>query len=247
MSELISELLKERMILPPRILLYSSPGWGKSTFAASMPNPIFLDCEDGLSGLTVNSFPTIEKFDDLIKYLNLLIMEKHDYKTIVLDSVSSIERLILSHLCKIHNKKSIASWGYGEGYSLALNLWYDIMQILDKIRKQKITIMLLGHAEVKTISPPNVDPYDKYVITIYNKTAYALSQWTDIVLFGDHRVYTADTSQGAKKVSKGIGQGIRIIYTDERPAFFAKSRPNINFEIEIPEVDGWKTFKQNIK
>ena len=42
---------------PPRIVMYGVGGVGKSTFAASAPNPIFIPVEDGISTLDVDAFP----------------------------------------------------------------------------------------------------------------------------------------------------------------------------------------------
>ena len=40
---------------PPRIVMYGVGGVGKSTFAASAPNPIFIPVEDGISTLDVDA------------------------------------------------------------------------------------------------------------------------------------------------------------------------------------------------
>ena len=67
----------ERAVKPPRILIYGKEGIGKTWFAAGMPNPIFLPLEDGLgSGISCDSFPLIERYQDLIKNLKDLIKGK---------------------------------------------------------------------------------------------------------------------------------------------------------------------------
>ena len=87
----LKSLIKKQEKKPPRILLYSIPGWGKSTFASSMPKPIFIDLEDGLEGIKAESFETPKSLDDIYSYIKLLIKEKHDYKTVVIDTVSSLD------------------------------------------------------------------------------------------------------------------------------------------------------------
>ena len=53
----ISSITKGREARPPRIMIYGSEGIGKSTFAALVPNPVFVQTEDGLSEIDCSKFP----------------------------------------------------------------------------------------------------------------------------------------------------------------------------------------------
>jgi hypothetical protein len=52
----------------PRVLVFGVQKIGKSTFAASAPNPIFLPIkgEDGIDALDVARFPMANTIDDVI-------------------------------------------------------------------------------------------------------------------------------------------------------------------------------------
>jgi len=49
-------------------------------------------------------------------------------------------------------------------------------------------------------------------------------EWCDAVLCAAYKVYTTEEQQGMRQRTTGIGDGERILYTQERPAFLAKNR-----------------------
>src|SRR5688572_16219699 len=86
-------------IKPPRIVLYGVRGIGKTTFGASAPSPIFIRTEDGLAGLEVDTFDLATSYQDVVQQIRHLIDAQHNYKTLVLDSMSVLEQLIWEHVC----------------------------------------------------------------------------------------------------------------------------------------------------
>jgi hypothetical protein len=240
----LKSLIKQRPQLPPRILIYTIPGWGKSTLAASMPNPVFIDIEDGLSGLTVDAFPVPGKYEAIEDYIRALINEDHQYKTVVIDTLSSLEKLIFAKVCKDHNKENIEAFGYAKGYVYAMQHWNKIIDGMDKLRAKGIAPVLLAHSEIKTINDPIVDAYDKYILRLHRHPASMIMQWADNIFFGTHKTIVSKQGEGFNQKAKGIGQGERVVYTEERPAFTAKSRMNLPFEVEIPKENGWSAISQ---
>ena len=211
-----------------------------------MPKPIFLDAEDGLMGIDVDSFPQIETYEQLEEYIRVLINESNGYKTVVLDTMSSIEKLIWDRVCRDHDKASIELFGYAKGYVLAMTYWEKILTGLELLRKKGIAPVLLAHSEIKTFNSPVVEPYDKYVLKLHRHAANRLTEWCDNIFFGDHRIIVSQKGEGFNKKAKGVGQGERVLYTEERPAFLAKSRMVLPFEIEIPKENGWASITQHI-
>src|ERR1700677_1460051 len=76
-----------KLFKPVRIMIHSVDGCGKTTFASQAPKPIFLASEDGTSQFDVARFPAVETWQDIIDGVRELTTAKHDYKTLVLDSV----------------------------------------------------------------------------------------------------------------------------------------------------------------
>ena len=77
-------------------------GTGKTTLGATFPKPIFIRIEDGLqavpSKIRPDAFPVVSKVDQLWEQLTTLIKEGHDYKTVVIDSVTQLETLFGEHV-----------------------------------------------------------------------------------------------------------------------------------------------------
>lgn len=241
----LKELIKKRPQLPPRILIYSIPGFGKSTLAASIPNPIFIDIEDGLSGLDVDAFQVPTEYEQVEEYIRLLINEEHGFKTVVIDTLSSLEKLIHDKVCRDHNKESVESFGYAKGYVYAMTYWNKIIDGMDVLRKKGVAPVLLAHSEVKTINDPIVDAYDKYIIRLHRHPTAMITQWCDNIFFGTHKTIVTKQGEGFNQTAKGIGSGERVIYTEERPAFTAKSRMDLPFEIDVPKINGWSAIMKN--
>lgn len=242
----LKSLIKERPQLPPRILVYTIPGWGKSTLAASMPKPVFIDIEDGLSGIEVDALPVPGKYDEVEEYIRALIKEDHQYKTVVIDTLSSLEKLIFARVCRDHEKNSIEEFGYAKGYVYAMQYWNKIIDGMDELRKKGVAPVLLAHSEIKTINDPIVDAYDKYILRLHRHPAAMITQWADNIFFGTHKTVVTKQGEGFNQTAKGIGQGERVLYTEERPAFVAKSRMELPFEIEIPKENGWSAIAEYI-
>ena len=88
----LANIHKATATLPPRIVIHGKEGVGKTTFAAKAPNAVFLQCEDGCpAGLEIETFGTLASYDNVVNAISALGREKHDYRTVVLDSIDAIE------------------------------------------------------------------------------------------------------------------------------------------------------------
>ena len=114
---MLENIRKGKTQSPPRILIYGCEGIGKSSFGASAPAPIFVPTEDGLDQIDCESFPLSETFEQFISYLTALVQEEHQYRSVIIDSLDWLERLIWSHVCAVYGVKSIekADGGFGKG------------------------------------------------------------------------------------------------------------------------------------
>ena len=59
---LLQKLTIGKTPAPPRVLIYSDPGVGKSSFAATAPKPVFIPLEDGLDQISCTKFPHVKDF-----------------------------------------------------------------------------------------------------------------------------------------------------------------------------------------
>lgn len=234
---------------PPRLILYSFEGFGKSSFGASALKPICLQTEDGLDEIGMPRFPKPETFDEAMGYLKTLYDEDHDYKTVVIDTVDWLEPLIWKHTCEVHGKGNIEDFGYGKGFTFALDGWTRLLSALDRLRNEKgMAVLLLAHAEVKRFDSPDVEPYDRYKMKLHKSVEAKITEWCDAVIFANYKIYTEKTDVGFnKKVIRGTGACERFMYTEERPAYKAKNRYSLPDELPFIKGEAWNTLMKCIK
>lgn len=225
---------------PPRIVVHGVGGIGKTTFAAGAPNPIFICTEDGLGVLDVPHFPIARTYDDVIGALEALLKESHQFETAVIDSVDHFEPMIWDSVCKDQGWKSIEEPGYGKGYIEAMTKWREYINLLDDLRdKRGMTVIQIVHTLIKRFNNPESEPYDRYIINLQERASSRIRDTSDVVLFANYKVLTVKTDVGFnKKIVRGKGEGDRVIYTSERPAFIAKNRYNLPHELPL----SWEDF-----
>jgi hypothetical protein len=197
--------------------------------------PVFIPVEDGLSSIDCEHFPLATKYADVIAALGALYTEPHEYRTVVLDSVDWLERLIFADVCRKRNVESIEDIPYGRGYIFSLIQWREVLAGLDSLRNERgMAVILVAHAQIEKFANPESDAYDRYTPRLHKQASALLQEWADEVLFATYKVHTRTTDEGfGRKRVQGIGSGERIIRTTERPAHVAKNRLNLPDEIPL--------------
>lgn len=211
---------------PPRILIYGTHGVGKTSFAASAPDPVFLQTEDGLGVIDAPTFGLLRSYEQVMEAIGSLYSEDHEYKTLVLDSADWLEPLVWSQVCKVNGWANIEQPGYGKGYVAALDAWRMLLDGLNALRDDKnMTIIVIAHAEIKRFDSPETEPYDRYQVKLHSRTSALMQEHVDCVFFANYRISTVKSEVGFnKKIVRGVGGSDRLLYTVERPAFLAKNR-----------------------
>ena len=223
MSFDLSSIKKGVQHKAPRIVLLGVEKIGKSTFAAGSDNPIFLPIkgEEGVDDLDVAKFPRAETFDDVLQAVRTLIKEDHEFKTLIIDSVSALEPVIWAKLCEEDNVDSIELYqkGFGKGYTAAANKMRDLMEGLDRLRSKGISVILIGHVKVKRFDDPLGASFDQYQFDLNERIQLALQRWADSILFANSETIVKTEDVGfnkEKKTGKDL-TGTRYLFTQKRP------------------------------
>lgn len=236
-------ILQGRTSRPRTIVFYAVHGIGKSTWAASAPNPIFIQTEKGLDDIGCDRFPLAESWADVKAQLAQLCSTDHPYKTVVVDSLSALEPMVFAEVCRDKAKKNIEDIGYAKGYKFALDYWRELTTALEWLQKNKgMTVILVGHSRIVRYENPETEPYDRFEIDIHRDASAMLQRWADEVLFANYEVFTSEKGEGFNKRVKAIGDGSRKIYTNERPAWKAKNRLNMPDSIPMLRENGWSEY-----
>ena len=215
--------------LPRRAMMHGVQGVGKSTWGASSDRPVFLPTEDGLGGIACDSFPLAKCTDDVFTSLAELYAQQHDYRTVVIDSLDWLERMIWDDVCAEFGVKYLekADGGYGKGYSYTLPRWRRILNALDELRGQRgMAVILLAHTKSEKFQTPEDSAYDRFAPRLHKLASALIQEWCDEVLFA---TYSAITDP--KKV-KGQSPE-RVMRTCEGPTHIAKNRLNMPPELPL--------------
>jgi len=225
----------------PRVMLYGVEGIGKTTFAAGAPNPIFILTEDGLGSLQVDHFPLAGKPSDILDAVASLAQEKHDFKTVVIDSIDWLDNLIWQDVEATHDAKDLA---YGKGAMIVAERWREVLSGLNHLRNDKgMCVILLAHCQIKRFDSPEVEPYDRYQPKLQERSNAILREWCDALLFANYKTIVKKDDVGFNKTNnRGISTGERLLFTSERPAYMAKNRYSLPESIPMT----WDAFTQAI-
>lgn len=232
--------------LPNRYLLHALEGWGKTSFGAMFPKPLFIQTrgETGLETLIdanrlppTPHLPEITNWADLRGAIQMLTREAHTYKTLLIDTINGAERLCHEHVC---NREFGGDWGekgflsFHKGYGVAASEWRSLLTDLDALRaKREMIVFLLCHTKVKNFKNPEGADYDRYQPDVHETTWSLTHKWTDVVLFGNFFAVT-ETDRQTKR-SKGVGGKARVLYCERSAAWDAKNRIGLPEELNLGE------------
>lgn len=237
----LSSVSRGRIQQPLRVLLYGTEKLGKSTFASEAPAPIFICAEDGTAQLDIARFPEPKTWPEIIEAIRELGTEKHDYRTLVIDSVDWAEPLLWKHICQRDGKRSIEDYGYGRGHVAALDEWRLFLAALEQLRRTaNMHVVLLAHAFVRKFSNPEGEDFDRFSLKMNEKAAGLLKEWSDAVLFANYETHAIKEKEGGKV--KGFGGGARYIYTERRAAWDAGNRFGLPPRLPL----NWAEFEAGI-
>lgn len=243
LSGILAEITYGKRVTPIRVCIYGPDGIGKTTFASQAPSPIFIGTESGTYQLDVARLPQPESLGAFLQQIDAIRDSEHPFKTVVVDSLDWLEPLIHRQVCAEGGVKSIEQYekGYGKGYVRALEIWRGIIDRLAELGA-RYHIILVAHGRIKKFDDPEQPAgYDRWILAIHENAAAAIRQACDCVLFANYKTVVKNINSAG--TGRGIGSAERRMYTECRPAFDAKNRYRLPFEMPL----SWPAFGQAVK
>lgn len=217
--------------------LVGEGGLGKTTLAAMFPRPVFIRTEDGsqsLVGADVALFDLATSVDMVMGQIKLLAEQEHEFKTLVIDSITQLNTLIESEIVSGDPKKPAsinqALGGYGAGLLAASDIHRRIREACGELRaKKRMHIIFIAHADNETVDMPDSDPYSRYTIRMNKRSVSHYSDNVDMVGFIKLKRFLKGDSDD--KVKRAISNGERIITCYPVASHISKNRFGISQDL----------------
>jgi Cdc6-like AAA superfamily ATPase len=206
------------------VVLYGAPGIGKTTLASKSTNPLFIDAESGTDELDVARLSI--KAPEQVREAFVAAF-KSEYKTIIIDSATAIERLLTAKILSERNIKTLARAGFGAGFQDLKDSWIETLKPIDAILQSNRNVILIGHTKVKAVNDPVLgDSYDRTEMDIHKDSLQTIVSAADMMLLMREEITLKD-DEGR---TRPVGTGKRVLYTADRPSFLAKTR------VKMPDI-----------
>jgi len=226
---------------PVIVTICGDSGLGKTSLAATFPNPIFVRAEDGLQAIPADkrpdAFPVLTKESDLWDQLMALLRENHEYKTLVIDSVTALERMFIAHVVESDPKqpRSInqALGGYGAGLSAVATMHQRVRKACGLLNERKgMHIVFVAHADTETIELPDEDAYTRYSLRLGKKSMAPYVDDSDVVGFLKLETFTRG-NEGERK--KALSDGTRLMVCHASASNVSKNRYGITEPLYVKQ------------
>lgn len=233
---------------PLVITLFGDAGSGKTSLACEFPDAFMIRTKGEGPPRDVTHVPTalppvggqmtkvgeaaIWDEAELFDQLKALVSESHQFKTLIIDSVSGIEELFVQNILDVQPAKqrtmNAALNGYGSAWDVVAAKHSRLRKAAEVLRDRRgMSTVFICHADVQRMEPPDAEPYMRYALQLHKKTAPIYTNQSDVVGFVHQRMFTS----GDGDVKKAKTTGERVVTVDLTPANVSKNRLGISGDL----------------
>ncbi len=206
------------------MVLYGPEGIGKSTFAAQLPQPLFIDTEGGTRHLDVQRFAERpSSWTLLLEQVKYVQSHPEVCRTLVIDTADWAEALCVRHICDKAQLGGLEDFGYGKGYVYLQEEFARLLQLLTDLAEGRgVNVLLTAHAAMRKFEQPQeMGAYDRWELKLSKKVAPLVKEWADLLLFANYEVITLTDTNSKRKTATG---GERVMFATHHPCWDAKNR-----------------------
>ncbi len=207
-----------------RVVLYGPEGIGKTSFAACLPDPVFIDTEGSTVRYNVRRLPAPESWPMLLGEVEWCIQNPEALRTLAVDTADWAERLCIQNILAANKVRSIEDFGYGKGYVMVQEEFGRLLNLLTDLTRKGVHVILTAHAYMRKFEQPDeFGAYDRWELKLSKKVAPMVKEWSDMLLFANYETYVVRDDK--TKTAKAQG-GRRVMFTTHNPCWDAKNREN---------------------
>lgn len=236
---------------PLLFLLYGPIGSGKTSFAAQFKDSAFVVTpkERGIDqAVSRNEVPEdypvycANDWNELINLLREMVKTAIPHKTVVLDSLSSMQELCFQHVCNLSYEGDWKKFAhFYNGHKVAAEgFWPELLKLCEELRDKGVNVVMIAHLATKKIDSPVHGTYTVYNADLFDSDNQGSilkptqKQCTEVG-FIDFATYV-DTS------GKATGGTNRTLYLQRTAAWEAKNQRGIGKPINLGDEGAKKAF-----
>jgi len=245
----------------PVITIVGFAGGGKSSLAGRFNKPIFIQAENATSVFedwptdtqpsffpqlpSPNAKRNIKTSDVLLGHLRDLLLQEHDFKTVVIDTITALNTLFEQEVVEFDNNGASnigeAAGGFNKGYLIVASMHAKLRAACEHLRKKGITVVFLSHTGVvKMKNRPESGEYVAYSLEMHEKSRQIYVSSSDVVAYLKARDFVMGNEENKKGQTTKFGRvtntGERVLITSSDGTIGyidAKNRYNLPDEIEV--------------
>lgn len=173
---------------PKNLIIFGLPKVGKTTSISQLPNTLIVDLEEGstyVSGYVIKA----KTHEDLFNIAKALKTEQHNFKFVVLDTVTALEDIALPLANQLYRNtpmgidwdpnESVLKIPRGAGYAYLREAMQKIIGWFEKVCDN---VILVGHVKDSVITQQGTDLNVK-ALDLSGKTASVLSAKSDAICY----------------------------------------------------------------
>ena len=230
------KVVKGKQVKPNFIMLYGQPGIGKSSFAADAPKPLFVDADRRTSHLNVERLVP-ESWQQVFEITEWFKTQK--YESLVLDTADALEIMAKDKIAKDYKKERFDDiQDHGKNWNLLADEFKVLGESLSAVRDAGKNIIVLAHAEVKTINDPVAGAFDRWQPRLYGKVTATFKDKVDCMFFASNEILV---KKGEKKA---LSDNVRYLFTEFHPGYDAKNSFGLPPKFELRELSPFKYYEE---
>jgi hypothetical protein len=214
-------------------VIYGQPGSGKTHLASQASRALICDLEDGSSFLDTHRVK-VAGYEDLIKFIKWV--GDTNYHTIVLDSLTAIERYATAHTLKSTGWPSLETPGYGRGYAEMADNVKRILNGVEYLRdRMSKDVVLIAHSKVRTVIDPSQESYDRWEFDCHKTLTNPIVSMADAVMYMRPAVRAVSTRESKRTIASGTRE---LLLVDKGGALAKNRLPHMPEMVEFESKSG---------
>jgi hypothetical protein len=229
--------------VPLKGIIYGDNGAGKTSTLSHAMNPFIFDMEGNCSQIEAarTTITNLTQYNNAVDYL---LYESHEYKSLIIDSLDSIETFLTQQMEGQYGKSQLE---YSRDGKILKAGAQDILVKLDKLhRERKMNILFTAHLDTKAANNPMVENFDRFDLRLHKSMKTVFCNWVQFICLLQ-KVPTLEKGGGFGKM-KAKDNDRRVLHTRGTPTYYGKNVFNLPSEIYMGNnaEEGWKKFIEQI-